>query len=210
MDLPITTKLKYDIKQEEDLENFHEINPNLLKIIDKYQDKITFITNTINITEIIGYFSFLAFLLMLTIRLSPNITFSWLILLAPSIACLVSFTILLNMYLKLKDIFDESENFNEEKNSSIGSILTYFCLNTASICIIIFLVLISLKLQGIIALKLNEISIPLYLLSGIALFYYIFIFPAFVKNKLIFPLVMLGVYLVTSFIFMVLLIWSKS
>jgi len=204
MELPIT-KYNHDEKQEEEPENFDEINPNLLKIIDKYHDKINSITTTINISEIIGYISFLIFLLMLTIRLAPNINFNWLILLAPSLTCLFSFTILLNMYLKLKDLFDESEHLREEKNSSLGSILSYFCLNTGSLCIIIFLILISLRLQNIIMIKINEIAIPLYIFSGIALFYYIFIFPAFIKNKIIFPLVMFGVYILTGFIFSVML-----
>jgi len=200
------TKMKLDDNSLEDSENFDEINPNLLKIIDKYQDKLTSITNTINQTEIIGYISFLVFLLMLTIRLSPNITFNWLILLAPSLTCLFSFTIFLNMFLKLKDLFDGAENFDEEeKNSSFGSILSYFCLNSISLCLLIFLILLFTRLQNIITLKLNEIAIPFYVLSGIVLFYYIFIFPAFIKNKMIYQIFMTGVYILGSFIFMVLI-----
>jgi hypothetical protein len=107
------------------------------------------------------------------------------------------------MYLKLKDLFDESEILIEDKNSSLGSILTYFCLNTSIICIGIFLILISLRLQNLISIKINEIAIPLYILSGIALFYYIFIFPAFIKNKLIFPLMISGAYILCGFISLV-------
>ena len=79
-------------------ENYEVINPNLLKIIDKYQDKINSIANVINTTELIGYIFFFIFLLMLLIRLSPKINYNWLYLSLPSIICLVSFTILLNMY----------------------------------------------------------------------------------------------------------------
>jgi hypothetical protein len=212
MELPTTTKnnknTEEGCKAEEDLENFDEINPNLLKIIEKHQDEITNITNTITVSELIGYVSFLVFLLMLTIRLASNINFNWIILLVPALTCLISFTILLNAYLKLKDLFDEleNENFEEEKtNTSLGSILSYFCLNTASLCVLVYLILLSLKLQNIIAINFNEIAIPIFILFGIAVFYYIFIFPAFIKNKLIFPLFMFGLYIIASFIFIVLL-----
>ena len=211
MELPITKinkNTEADYKPEEDLENFDEINPNLLKIIEKHQDTITNITNTINFSELIGYVSFLVFLLMLTIRLASNMSFNWLFLLAPALTCLISFTILLNAYLKLKDLFDESENENfedEKTNSSLGSILSYFCLNTASLCAFVYLILLSLKLQIIISINFNEAGIPIYVLFGIAVFYYIFILPAFIKNRLIFPLLMFGLYIISSFIFFVLL-----
>lgn len=209
MELPkpkINKNTEEDYKAEEDLENLDEINPNLLKIIEKHHDKITSITNTINVSELIGYISFLVFLLMLTIRLAPNVSYNWLILLAPALSCVIAFTVLLNAYLKLKDLFDESEDFELDRtNNSLGSVLSYFCLNTASLCVIVYLVLLGLKLQNLLTINFNETAIPLYVLYGIATFYYIFIFPAFLKNKLIFPLFMFGLYLIASFVFFVLL-----
>lgn len=209
MELPIAKTNKNteeDYKAEEDLENFDEINPNLLKIIEKHHDKITNITNTINVSELIGYISFLVFLLMLTIRLAPNVGFNWIILLAPALTCVIAFTILLNAYLKLKDLFDESEIFEFEKtNHSLGSILSYFCLNAASLCVMVYLVLLGLRLENLLSISFNETAIALYVLYGIGTFYYIFIFPAFIKNKLIFPLFMFGLYLIASFVFFVLL-----
>lgn len=197
MELPIS---KYK-REEDDLENYDEIHPNLIKVYEKYNAKINSISTTINISEIIGYISFLTFLIMLAIRLSPELSFNWLILLIPALICLVSFTILLNMYLRLKDLFDQSEIIQEEKSNNLGSILSYFCLNTGSVSIIIYLVLLSLQLQGYILIKLNEVAIPLYIFLGISLFYYTFIFPAFLKNKLIFPLAMTGLYIIASFVF---------
>jgi len=211
MELPITkiNKNEEDLKTEDDSENFDEINPNLLKIIEKHQDKIITITNIINISEFIGYLSLLVFLLMLAIRLSPNVSFNWLILFTPAATCVISFTIILNAYLKLKDIFEESDNLEEENknsSSSLGSILSYFCLNSASLCALVYLVLLSLRLQNIIiSINYGEIAIPIYVLYGIAVFYYIFILPAFLKNKMIFPLFIFGVYIIASFIFFVLL-----
>ena len=202
MEIPIT-KLKSPETQEE-LDNFDDINPNVLKIIDKYQKKITEITNVISVTEYIGYFTFLIFLLMLTIKLSSNFEFNWMFLLLPAFICLISFSLLLNMYLNLKDIFDEAENIgNEEKNTSLGSLLSYLCLNTGCICVGLYLFLITLKMQGYVLLKLNEIAIPLYILSGIAMFYYIFIFPAFIKNKFYFDISVIGLYILGSFTFLV-------
>jgi len=209
MELPIAKSNKIteeDYKPSEDLDNLDEINPTLLKIIEKHHDKINNITNTINFSEIIGYLAFLVFLLMLTIRLSTNIGFSWLILLAPALTCVIAFTILLNAYLKLKDLFDEAEIFESEKsNHSLGSILSYFSLNAASLCVMVYLVLLGLKLQNLVSISFNETTIAIYVLYGIATFYYIFIFPAFIKNKLIFPLFMFGVYIISSFVFFLLL-----
>lgn len=213
MELPITTKInEEDYKPEEDLENLDDINPKLLKIIEKHHNKIATITNTINISEFTGYISFLVFLVILSIRLSPKISFNWLILLAPAATCIISFTILLNAYLKLKDLFDESDNFEEEEhntknnNGSLGSILSYCCLNTASLSILVYLVMLTLKLQGILnIINFNDMAIPIYILYGIAVFYYIFIFPAFIKNKMIFLLFMFGLYIIASFIFFILL-----
>ena len=171
-------------KSELDSDSFGEINPILLKIIEKYKDKINSISLLINVSEIIGYISFLGFLLILTIRLSENFNFSWLILLIPSLICLISFTFEMNMYLKLKDIFAEVVMTEEGTSSSLGSFLSYLCLNFGSLCLIVYTILLFLKLDGFIK-NLNEIAIPMYMLKGIIIFYYIFIFPAFIKNKMI-------------------------
>jgi len=208
MELPITkntNNTREDYKAEEDIENMDEINPNLLKILEKHQDKITNITNTISVSELIGYVAFLVFLLMLTIRIAPNVSFNWLILLAPALTCVIAFTIMLNAYLNLKDLFDESENDEKSSNSSLGSVLSYFSLNTASLCVLIYLALLGCKLQNIISINFNEIAIPLYVLYGIALFYYIFIFPAFLKNKLFLQLLLCGLYIIASFVLVLLL-----
>lgn len=188
-------------------ENYEVINPHLLKIIDKYQDKIYSIANVINTTELIGYFSFFIFLLMLLIRLTPKINFNWMYLSLPSIICLVSFTILLNMYLNLKNIIDEVENIstndNHQKNLSVGTTLSYYSLNIGGLCLGIYIILLCFKLDGFLLLKLNQIAIPLYILFGILILYYAFIFPAFVNRQLLFEIIMIGIYLTGLLIFLV-------
>ena len=188
-------------------ENYEVINPNLLKIIDKYQDKINSIANVINTTELIGYIFFFIFLLMLLIRLSPKINYNWLYLSLPSIICLVSFTILLNMYLILKNIIDEIENIstneNHQKKLSVGTSLSYYSLNLGSLCLGIYIILLCFKLDGFLLFKLNQIAMPLYILFGILILYFAFIFPAFVKRQLLFEIVMIGIYLTGLLIFLV-------
>jgi hypothetical protein len=182
-----------------------EINPNLLKILEKNAEKINTISTLINTSEIIGFIFLFVFLLLLTIRLSVNFNFSWLFLLIPVLITTISFTFQMNLYLKLKDIFTEGFQAEEKKTNSLGSNLSYFCVNAGSLCLIIYFILFSLKLDNITKMNLNEVSIPFYILMGILIFYYIFIFPAFLKNKMLLELFIIGLYLISFFLFIFLI-----
>lgn len=204
MESPIENVPTTPSKSEIDSDSFEEINSNMLKIIEKNGEKINSISLFINISEIIGYTFFLGFLLILTIRLGESFNFSWLFLLIPSLITIISFTLEMNFYLRLKDLL--TDGFTDEKNtSSLGSILSYFCLNTGSICLTIYTILLGMKLDNIIKMNFNEIAIPLYMLMGILMFYYIFIFPAFLKNKMMLELFIIGLYLLATFLFVLLI-----
>ena len=150
----------------------HELDEYLTKLYEKNMERIVNLSKIIQISQVIGIFSFLIFLILLAFRSSQTSNFSVFYLLFPSTVCLISFTVLLNMYLKLKEIFDEAEKDREEDNSSqIGSILTYFSLNTCAISILAYLILICLRIEGFINSQWNVITIPLYLATGIAVFY---------------------------------------
>jgi hypothetical protein len=182
-----------------------EINSNLMKILEKNAEKINTISALITGAEIIGYSFFFVFLILLTIRLSENFNFSWLFLLIPSLITIISFTFEMNLYLKIKDLFTEGSQIEEKNSSSLGSILSYFSLNTGSLCLIIYLILFVLKLDKITQMSFNVVSIPFYMLIGILLFYYIFIFPAFLKNKMLLELFIIGLYLFSLFLFIMLI-----
>lgn len=211
MDSPVENLQNIPIspnKSELESDSFEEINSNLLKIIEKNGEKINSISLYINISELLGLFSFFVFLLVLTVKLSnlEEFKFAFSYILIPSLISLISFTFELNLYLKLKDLLTEGITLEdrEKSSSSLGSILSYFCLNTGSICLSIYLILLALKLDNFLSINFNETAVPLYMLMGILMFYYIFIFPAFLKNKLMPELFLIGLYLIASFIFFLL------
>ena len=192
---------------EKTVDNDPELDEYLLKIYEKNMEKINTIQKVIKIAQLTGIFSFLIFLIIIAIRVnSISFAFSWFYMLIPTIICLLSFTIVINMFLKLKDIFDEAEKFRDEDESSqIGSIVSYFCLNVNSLNILVYLILFSLKLENIIDAQFNVISVPLYVFLGVSLFYSIFILPAFTQNKLYSEIIMIFVYIISSFTFLILL-----
>jgi hypothetical protein len=177
-----------------------------MKIYESELERINRISNVIRFSQLVGIFAFLSFLVLLTIRVSKNFEFSIFYLLIPAIVTLVSFTIMLNMYLKLKDIFDEKEKKDDEDNNSqIGSILTYFTLNTVALSVFIYLLLICLRVENIIESLWNVVSIPFYVTLGIGIFYWIFLLPAFIQNKLYAEIITIFTYLICSFAFLILL-----
>jgi hypothetical protein len=180
----------------------HELDEYLTKLYEKNMERIVNLSKIIQVSQVIGISSFLIFLILLAFRSSQTSNFSVFYLLFPSTVCLISFTVLLNMYLKLKEIFDEAEKDREDDNSSqIGSILTYFSLNTCAISILAYLILICLRIEGFINSQWNVMTIPLYLATGIAIFYWIFILPAFLQNKLYFEISIIFAYLVCGLVF---------
>ena len=169
------------------------------QLYEKYGEIINTCSNTINITNLIGIFSFLGFLVLLNIRTAYS--FSWFFLLIPAYMCVFSFIINLNTYLKLNDIIEEAQQHADQEVSKIGSILSYFCLNSVSLCIVIYLLLVSLQIEEVIVSSWNLIAIPIYLSLGILTFYWIFILPAFLHNRLYWETSLTLVYLICSFVF---------
>jgi hypothetical protein len=170
------------------LDNFIEIN----------QDKIEKLTKYMDISQYIAYFSFITFLTIVTFKASFE--FSWFFLFGPALLTVICLTTYLNLFLKLKDLYDEFEK--KENNVNIGSVLSYFSLNTGGICLSIYLILATLKANSIIGLDWNIIAVPLYVLLGIAFFYLIFITPAFISNSYYFDIILIYTYMIASFIFL--------
>lgn len=208
MSMPVSNSTRKFNDVENNIENFRALEEEecLAKIYEQNLEKINIISQTIKITQITGLSFFLIFLILLAIRVNKNFNFSWFILLIPALTCLTSYTVLFNMYLKLKDIFDEAEKSKEDDDTSqIGSLITYFCLNFISLNIFVYLVLFCLRVENVILTQWNLISIPIYITLGIAFFYWIFILPAFFQNKLYIEILLIFVYISCLFVFILLL-----
>jgi hypothetical protein len=172
-------------------------------IIEQQSEKLNKIMRVKTVSLYCGYFSTLAFLILLVFRVS--FIFSWLYLLAFALSAIISFTVFLNMYLKLQDILhEEMEKLrNEDTGVNIGSMLSYFCLNISALCLSAYIILAALKLNDMLHTEWNVIAIPLFILSGIGLFFTIFIMPAFLTNRLYLELGLLFSYFISAFMFMV-------
>ena len=178
-----------------------EVNELLNKIIEKNIEKIELYSKTMIISELISLFSFLIFLIILCIKLSPFGNFSWLFLNIPGIISLIGILLILNLFLVIKDLIDKSEN---PDNNSIhtGTFFSFIIFNLIGFLLIIFLILVTLRLNGNINNKkdLNVIFIPFYISLFFAILFSIFIFPAFISNGLYFEIILIFIYLIFGFI----------
>jgi hypothetical protein len=100
-----------------------------------------------------------------------SFTFFWFYLLGLLLTSLVSFTIFLNIFLKLQDIVHEGlDKFkNEATKFNIGNVLSYFSLNISAICLGVYFTLVTLKMDGFITTEWNVVAIPLFVLSGVGM-----------------------------------------
>lgn len=192
---------KYEDLEKKPLSSEQEMEDYLEKLYQNSMERINTCSDAIKYFNFIGVVTFLAFLILLAVRLSNDLKFSCFYLLVPGLLSVISFAIVLNMYLKLKDIFDEVENQKEEDTSHLGSILTYFCLNTCATGVVIYLILLCLKIENLLDAQFNIISVSLYISLGIMCFYWIFILPAFWHNKLFYEIVIISFYLICGFAF---------
>jgi hypothetical protein len=185
----------------DDFEASKELINQLDNFIEMNQEKIEKLTNYMDFTQYVSYFSFITFLTILAFKVSLN--FSWFFLLAPAMLTVICSAAYLNLFLKLKDLYDEFEK--RENNVNIGSVLSYFCLNTGAICLCTYLVLATLKATAIIGIDWNMIAVPIYVLLGIGFFYLVFITPAFISNSYYFDVILIYTYVIASMIFLTLI-----
>lgn len=188
------------------------INFQYEKIFMLHIDQITCLENTQFWTQLISIFTFAVFLTMATIKAQySNSSFLYVYLLIPACITVIAMTIWANCYLKLKGIFDKAHEIVKEEaheSCSFGTFISYVCLNLISACTLTYIILLTIKLDhfpGLAYAGFNLIAIPFYILVGIAVFYFIFILPAFIQNKLYFCLSVLGVYIVSTFLTLLML-----
>lgn len=192
------------LAKQDDIEADIELDEYLTKIYEQNVDKINKISRIIQYSSFFGIISLLVFLILVAIRTSnSSLTFSFFFILIPALSSVTFFTVFFNSYLMLKDIFDEAEKKKDDDSNGlqIGSMLSYFCLNAVAISVIIYLVVFCLKIDNYLIIQWNVISVPLFIILGIGVFYFVFILPAFIQNNLIFDLILIFCYLITSFMF---------
>ena len=177
-------------------------NDSLNKIIEKNIEKIEFYSEIIKISEYISLLSFFIFLILLCIKLSPKGNFNWLYLNIPTIITLLGIILILNSFFIIKNLIDKSENPNNT-NIEKGNFISIISLNFIGICLIVFLFLVTLRLNEYISNKkdLNIVFIPFYISLIILILFGIFISPAFINNGLYFEIVLFFLYLLSGFLF---------
>jgi len=179
----------------------------LLKMNENQIEEIKKYSNYIKYTEITCLISFLIFLLVLTIKLiNLNRNINWNLLDIPALIFLVSFILTINIFLIIKGLIDKIEN---ELSTSIkaGTYFSFTIINCIGINLIIFCTLLMNYIQKSNNSKydINNIFIPYYLALSLAIIFSIFMFYAFLQNNLYIEIVFIFGYLLTFFLFGILI-----
>lgn len=179
-----------------DLEKDNDLN-----YYKSLEEKLSFYEETITKGKIISMGSLLFFLLVLSLNICLTSKFSWLYLLIPGLITIVFLTMVFNLFLRIEEIIDSLE----KKDVNIGTLISYFCVNVVSISITAYLILFCLKMDNIISAQFSIISIPLYILLGVSLFYLIFIIPALIQQGMYFELLVISGYIINAFFFLLMI-----
>ena len=179
-----------------------EENELLLKIIEKNFEKLELSSKIMKYSEIISLFSFLIFLIILCIKLSPKGSFNWLFINIPGIITIIAIILFLNSFFYIKDLIDKNENLNNG-SIKIGNFFSIIASNIIGFSLLIFLILVTLRLNHNIKseIDLNLICIPLYIILFTLLLLGIFISPAFIGNKLYSEISLIFIYIISGIIF---------
>ena len=188
----------------------------LIKVYEDNVNLITTISKTMQISELCSYISFLIFLIILSIKQSPNGHFNWFYVNIPLMLSITSALITINMFLYLKELFDISRIINEHNNSNNNnnssntvqrsSLFLFIFVNVIGILLLLFVILLSLRLNNTITPKdLNTIFIPLYLVFIMLFVLTIFFTPAFIYGALYSEIVLLFISVLSFVIFCIML-----
>lgn len=182
--------------------NDMEYDDYMSKIYERNIEKIIKYSNIIKFSQLSSFLSFFCFTLLLFFKLYKLFQFTTFILLIPASLAILSFSLMLNMYLKLKDIFDEAQKSIDLDNvTSVGTLISYFCLNTCTISILTYLTLLCFRIEGLINSQWNVIGIPFYFNIGLVFFYWILILPALFQNKMYSEITITSTYMIGATIF---------
>ena len=179
----------------------------LLKMNENQIEEIKKYSNYIKYTELTSLIRLLIFLLFLTIKLiNLNKNINWNLLDIPITIFLVSMILTVNIFLIIKGLIDKIEN---ELSTSIkaGTYFSFLIINCIGINLIIFCILLMNYIQKSNNNKydINNIFIPYYLAISLAIIFSIFMFYAFLQNNLYIEIVFIFGYLLTFFLFGILI-----
>jgi len=183
------TDFKKIFEDVEDSKDHIDLEIDNEKIIDDYLEQIDKLEKGIKVPQVIAITSFAIYLIFLTVFLSINdthIKVNYLYTLIPSLIGMVSLTIVMNLYIRLIDVYAQAKSFIETKKSdgvNIASLISYFTINITALGIICYLVTLTMKVQQFIIVPMNIINIPVYLIFGVILFYFLFFLPAMIKDN---------------------------
>lgn len=169
-----------------------------------FEKQLNIYTSLINYFRMISLFFFSMFLVLLTIKINSIHAVNWFHVFIPLILTLISSTVFLNCSLSIQIMIDKFENNSENK----GTLISLICLNLSSLLLLIYLILVPLKILGIMDKSFNLISLPVFFLIVIGLFYFIFILPALFYLALYLEMVLISSYFI-SFIISFLLLGLK-
>jgi hypothetical protein len=199
-------KLNENIDEKENLSNI-ELEVQHEKILDDYLDLIDKTEKRIKIPQLIATISFAIYLIFLTIFLSiinpPNYLFT----LIPSLIGIVSLTLVMNLYIKLIDIYSEAKGFIEtgkKQGINVASLISYFTINIVAIGIIFYLITVTMKAQHIIMAQMNLLNIPIYIIFGVGIFYFLFFLPAMIKDGAVWSIILYLLFAFSGFSFLIL------
>lgn len=188
-------------------------------VVEEYFSKLIKSEQKFKIFQIIGYSALLIFLCLLLLKsiLKNNgqDSISYYIILVPVLLTILSFIISYNFFLYMKQLIemDETQLFkkgtpeNSKNNNNLSNIISYLALNLLGILIMIYFILLAIKLETRAlekSLTLNGINTSFYISLIIGFFYFIYIFPALIHNKMYWEILLIISFIINFFIFLIL------
>lgn len=193
-----------------DNDNPHELDKLLIKIYEDNIDKITTSSKLMQITTFISFISFILFLTLLTLTLHLLKNISYFITFIPLLLSLITLLISVNMFIYIKDIFDNDNNTNNTNKTVTpvkkGNVFSFILLNVCGCLLALFILLIAFYIDNTKhnsndTVDLNIMFIPFYIAMILALIYVIFISPAFVSNGMYIETFLMFSYAIGAFVF---------
>jgi len=185
------------------------------KVIDDYLEKIDKIEKGIRLPTVVAITSFLIYFIVLAVFISIKNPPNYLYTLIPSLVGMVSLTIVMNLYIKLINTYSDAKDYIEAGSNTevnIASMISYFAINMTAVGVVCYLVSITMKAEQLLPVQMNILNIPIYIVCGFGVFYFLFFLPALIKDKaiwsiVIFSLLLIGVF---SFILFISMIIDKT
>jgi len=138
------------------LEKQEQLNEQELIILERQLDTYTL---WIKCCSLISLISFSFFLILLTIKLNSQSSLNWLYVFIPILITVISSSIFLNCYLIITSLIEKFDNGSTSK----GTLISFFCLNTAYLILMIYFILLSLKMDNNYEIHYSYAFSPIYI-----------------------------------------------